>query len=194
MNLLPEETKYELHREYRRRFIFLSLIFLAFAIFTGVVAALPHALAVWGNYTTAKAQVAEMKGHKPAAAEQKLTAWMQNFRGVLTVLDPHKRVDATAFSEIIRIILNEKPDGVTLQSFSLTAEDASTRHVVLSGVAARRESLVLFPKRLMANTAFSKVDLPISNLGKREHIEFSITVTVKAPLKKKAPAGAAGTP
>ena len=53
----------------------------------------------------------------------------------------------------------------------------SGKQVDLSGLAPSRERLLLFRQALENDTAFQKVDLPISNFVKGSNIQFSLSLT-----------------
>ena len=179
LNLLPDEAQRQLRKEYRRRFIVLSLLFLSFAVVIGSIALLPYAFSYGFDYLHYRNET-PVEAPKPSEEDMQATSVLQDFQDILSVLDPKniKGTTTTPFSELLRLVISEKPPEVLLSSFSLTVESKTRGRFVISGLARERESLVAFSKNLSEHKLFSSVDLPISNLSRKEDIDFSITLTI----------------
>ncbi|HEY4498973.1 MAG TPA: PilN domain-containing protein [Candidatus Paceibacterota bacterium] len=186
MNLLPPALKAQLRREYRLRFTALFSIFVFFALFTGIVTGAPFGIAFLQDYLLSRQQSTKVNNYEPSDEDKQMLADFQSLKNTLTALDPKRIEDPVLFSELIKVVLAEKPTQIRLQGFSLVSKSDSQKQLQISGVASTRESLVTFSKRLSVNTLFSGVDLPISNLSRKEDIEFSITaVAGKEESKEK---------
>ena len=178
-NLLPEEYKKKLRREYNLRLVALSVLFLVLAMGLGVIALIPNTVSIGMEYFLGKRTETKPPTSEQQEAEQEAIKTFNTFRDTLGALDPEKQGDEVFLSDLIRLITQQKPAKVLLTSFSFTTESESAKRLLISGLARNRESLVAFSKRLSENSTFSQTDLPISNLSKKENIDFSLTLTVK---------------
>ena len=178
-NLLPEEYKKKLRREYNLRLVALSILFLVLAMGLGVITLIPNTVSIGMEYFLGKRIETKPPTSEQQEAEQEAIKTFNTFRDTLTALDPEKQGDEVFLSDLIRLVTQQKPAKVLLASFSFTTESESAKRLLISGLARDRESLVAFSKRLSENSTFSQTDLPISNLSKKENIDFSLTLTVK---------------
>jgi Tfp pilus assembly protein PilN len=76
-------------------------------------------------------------------------------------------------SVINEIILNKMPD-MKITQISYDSATKTGKTITLRGIAPSRERLLQFRKALEDDSAFKKVDLPISNFVKGSNISFSI--------------------
>ncbi len=178
VNLLPEEYKDKLRSEYRLRFISVASLFLFFSTIIASVTLLPEAASVGTDYF-----LNYRNEEKPLQTEEdqrgaEILANLDGIRATLMVVGPQREETPILFSEAIRLITLQKTEKITLNGFSFNADSKSDKKIVLSGVARDRESFATFLKRLSENGTFSNVDLPISNLNKKENIEFSLVLTL----------------
>jgi Tfp pilus assembly protein PilN len=72
------------------------------------------------------------------------------------------------------------PEGVYLNAFSY---NKSSERVNISGYAETREALLEYEKNLKESEYFKEVESPLSNIIKKEDIEFSFQIT---PIKAKS--------
>jgi hypothetical protein len=189
-NLLPEEYKNKIHREYRLRYYAVISLFVFFAIGISVFVLVPNAFTAGTEYFLARQAETQIINPEDEKRVKDMNAELLLFRETLGVLDPKKEVTPVLLSEMMRLVAMQKPAQVSLESFGFVSETEAVKKILLSGLAENRESLVAFSKRLTENKTFTKVDLPISNLSKKQDIEFSITLTIgeekKAEEKKEA--------
>lgn len=183
INLLPEEYKAHLRREYRLRFFVLSTLFVIFAVVIGVVALVPGSISIGEDYFLGNAQDNRTPATDEPQKNQETLQALKDFQSTLLVLDPKKEGTEVPLSDLIRLVVQQKPIKVSLDSFSFATENEETKRLVVSGHASDRESLVSFSQRLSGNNTFAQVDLPISNLSKKENIDFSISLSIKTKKK-----------
>ena len=82
----------------------------------------------------------------------------------------------TLWTPLITHIVNAVPDHVTLTAFQL---DAPNKTYTFSGLAARREDLLLFQRELQALPQIAAVNIPLPNLIEQQQVRFSFTATLK---------------
>mgnify|MGYP001570413164 FL=1 len=77
-----------------------------------------------------------------------------------------------ALLELNRLIFS----GVSLQALSF---DSASRRIIVSGVAASRNDIVVFEDRLKQSALFEKLESPLSNFLESTNANFSFTFYVK---------------
>lgn len=188
MNLLPEEEKNNIQREYKRRFYTLAVYFLTVSFLLGTVVALPY-------YISGKAELfminnrIEQFGEEVTDEETKrINAEFSEFSRKLTLLDPTDEGIILDASKTLETVLAHKPPGVSLTGFAYTVltDDRTFGQAIISGTAGDRDSLLLFVRDLSAIKDFSSVDLPVSNFSQRTDIDFSVTVVLGEAPKPKS--------
>ncbi len=189
MNLLPQEEKQAVENEYCKRLMLVALIFLAGALMIWIIP-------VVVSYIISNYEIEDLKREMQAIGQINLsnniatsTVIARDVKNKLDILNrpltrslPQNISDI--FSSIIALAkINEK---VRLTSLSYDQVDiknddvASVGHrVVLSGVANDRTSLQNFVKTLQSQSAFSSVDLPVSNLIVSKDVPFFATIMIK---------------
>ena len=89
------------------------------------------------------------------------------------------------FVELLSVIIEAKPQGVTIGSVSFTRGESSNGQIgarmFISGIAPTRKSLIDFSKSLNDTKAFASVDVPVSNLTKEKNVPFSVTLFIVEP-------------
>jgi len=81
----------------------------------------------------------------------------------------------------VAIIYSLVPKRVTISSVSLAREGGVVKKITVTGNAATRSDLATTRDILKANSRFTKVALPLSNLAKDVDLPFSVTLEVKQP-------------
>lgn len=83
------------------------------------------------------------------------------------------------WSALFQEVFEALPPGVTLREMS---GDIASRHLLLSGTAPARSSLIVLEGRLHALPWVETIESPPSNLLQRLNTPFSFTVTLKETL------------
>ena len=84
------------------------------------------------------------------------------------------------YSKMIFQIINDKPNGLTINSFDIASTKNATSSivVVIQGKAPTRELLVNFKDKLESDPLVTKVELPVSDLAKNKDISYSMKVSL----------------
>jgi hypothetical protein len=91
--------------------------------------------------------------------------------------------------QILNTIQSAKPQGVTIQSYTL---DLDRGQVSVTGISSNRNSLIEFKERLEADSDYVNVTIPISNFEQEVNLEFTLSFQYKpvvptpTPVKKRA--------
>jgi hypothetical protein len=170
-NLLPDELKRKVAREYARRRTIVMLLALIFVLIAGIIGLLPSYLLSLVRHSDAVERTRILGEARKVGDEPDLQAWLSEINQRLGLLSP--RLDTDRPSDFIDEILQEKIPGIRLTRFSWTKlEDQIT--LATSGTALDRVTLITFQNNLNASGHFSEIALPVSNLAQDKDLEFQI--------------------
>lgn len=179
MNLLPKTEKDNLKKGLKLRFFALALFLLSACFLAGFVMLLPSyflatshvpQIVSAGFSESGDNELVEKMLNLPSEIDTKLDFFVLNTAGI-SVPD--------FFSKIVGYL----PESVKLNSVSFeknTDYKGETGTIFLvSGIAANRDSLVLFSTDLKDSNLFSDIEMPVSALAKDKNIPFSMSIFIK---------------
>jgi|SRR3989344_9062814 len=166
-NVLPQENQKKVLRAQRTRFL---LVFAEVALLCALVfyiALLPgfFALIVGG----VKAQ-----NETVAASTTSQATTLRETKTRVTQLSAITGATSTP-SEILRIILAAKPEGVSIDTMSFTAGNPGK--IVVGGGALRTDLIQAYRKTLDADAHFDSVNIPVSALVGSDNDTFTMTLS-----------------
>ena len=172
-NLLPPEMQKKVRRMYRLRAISVFLVFTAAtALLTGVLLLPSYVHVRVENEHKARELTLFETASRGEAPEKARTLRIDEKTSVLA-----RFIRPPLATEMLGNVLDEKPLGISLASFSYERRAKKENTLRLSGTARRRDDLITFRDRL-ANV-FPVVDLPVSYLAADRDVTFSLTVYTK---------------
>jgi len=170
LNLLSPEKRNRLQKMIYVQFIknvFISVVFVfclsGITLLGGQWVLQEYFNAVSNNILSANSQQAE-KNKK-----------INEVNSIITNIGALQEVNTLWHPTIIRLI-NSIPAGITLDSISL---NSSAKTFIISGVARAREDLLTMQINLSTLDFVENIDIPLSQLTKKENFSFSITATFK---------------
>lgn len=172
-NVLPEEVKKTLRREYRMRL--LTNIFVAVS-FVGVIGGISLA----PSYIDALSKETRLAVERETLGRLNESQDMDEAKTTLfTTREKIKILEGSEAefkgSDLLAKVIKAKPVNIAIQSIQY--EPKAQKHILtISGVAPTREDLVSFREALEKTTPFQKADIPISTLAKSIDVDFTITV------------------
>ncbi len=177
INLLPEQEKGLLHKEYKFRLFAVSLSMLFFLLLFAVVLIVPSFV-----FSVYKLRAAEGTSSATVNAElQKrhadLLARVRKAKSALMVLKSEEvKIMPT---DVVSTIVAAKTDRNTITSIAYTRKEGAVFKATVKGVAENRQSLLEFTNALENKEAVGSVNLPVSNFAKENNIEFTFEVIGK---------------
>lgn len=176
INLLSASAKKKLWNQYLMRLG--AVFFLALALLELFAAAL-FIPAFYSVHTTTSGLANVLEQSRARSPEENKTTALevQSVRNDLDLLRPGKKTIDALPSSLIESIVSVKPKGITIKNFSY-ARAGETLTILLSGVAANRDDILMFKNELGKNPLFEK---PKSGeyIIKKTNISFSISLTMK---------------
>lgn len=176
LNLLPEQEKYFIKKEYknRRKVVALALLLCIFMI--AFISLLPSYVLSTQKRNEASLKVASFGESTALEESKKLSAETLLANKKINALKPDNYIYT---NEIFDDILSGQVGGVKVLNFSIARKNTERIDVIVGGIAHKRDSLLLFQNNLKKIDRFMEVVLPVSDLVKDSNINFSIKITVK---------------
>lgn len=173
INLLPQEKKKELRKNYRFRLVIVgSLLFSAVVVSLCVVLGSFYLLMRIEKNDMSQALEA-VKADEALIIDKGIIR--QTGDKLTILLLSSENVLAT---EAINSILDNKDDDIKINEISYSTSDTVAK-IKLRGVAGTREKLLEFTRELEDVDKFSEIQSPISDLSKSTDITFSIDIDTK---------------
>lgn len=176
LNLIPLSEKKKILTEYRLRLATVSVFAITALVFSSLILLIPSYLLAISKYNEAQNSLDEL---------QKTTGQSGQEKDVnIQVLAVNKNVDlflkggsskSLVPSLVIANILNGKGKDIKIIGFTYDVTAAQER-IVITGMAANRDSLSQFIDTLKSDPSFTSVDLPISSYVKSINIDFSAVI------------------
>jgi hypothetical protein len=172
-NLLLEDEKKSMRRDYLVRLLATLLFLLSLSLLIGSVLLLPSFFLVESKKQTLLKETS-LEGLKVSLAlnPREVIADAERKIELLADVGNRERVGA-----LLASLLKEKSAGIMLSSITYMREK-DVGSFVVGGVALSRSALVDFSNKLERNSRFTDVQLPVSNLASNRDILFSISFKV----------------
>lgn len=178
-NLLPENLREGIKKDYNLRKVVLVLIFLIFVQAAFLIFLFPTWLISGYKERDSAGRGEEMNKYLSSLNIASTTSSIKSINSKLLVIDKSLR-----YPEIIPFInniLSKKTGSIVVTDIIYTATDAKNAQISMQGISTTRESLLSFVKSLEALGLFKSVDLPISNFTKDKDLSFSLNITIERP-------------
>lgn len=180
MNLLPNTEKDNIKKGLKLRLVVVALVLLTVAFLTGVVMLLPAYFLTLGNFSKTKIVDYSFKPNDEVLSDEIL-----NLPSEIDFKLKFLQSTATNLSvvDVFYKIVSSVPEKVTLDSIYFSREkkqeDKSGITILVSGVAADRNSLVSFSNTLKGIESISSVDIPVSSLTRDKNLPFSMNIFIE---------------
>jgi hypothetical protein len=175
-NLLPELEKRFVRSEYSRRRGIIAFSFSLAAIIIAALFLVPSHIVSYYRQKNLQQSVSVLKESIATKNQQNLNS---------TISTTNKKIETVMneqgpkVTDILVGISHKKSSNIKIKSFQLSRNSSGKRIISLRGISQDRESLFAFANRFKDDSAYGKVDLPISNFAKDQNIDFSMTLTTK---------------
>ena len=178
MNLLPDTEKKDLKKGLKLRLLVVTLSLLSASFFVGSLMLIPAYVLSMGHFSALEKDNLAAKG-SPAEDILNLPKEMS---AKLQFLDSsNNQISVIAILSNIESGLRQ---GVVLNSISFDRNEKYKNktgiHILASGLARDRESLVSFSNNLKESKMFQMVDIPVSSFTKDRDLPFSINIFIES--------------
>jgi capsular polysaccharide biosynthesis protein len=176
LNLLTEEQKKVIKKEYHLRLVFIVTCFL---ISVGII--LFFFLLPFYYLSTMRFNLvnSELEKSKAQNAKRDYTSYVTTVKSTKEITDSLKPVltEKSVRDEVL-LIINQKDSSIKINNIVWTKEPTGG-HFNVSGVAKNREGLQSFRNKLASLKEFTAVELPVSSYSKVVDLNFNLTITYK---------------
>lgn len=174
-NLLPPKQKSEIRFERTQSFIIMGIVsvfivtFSIIALFFGMEILVENKLKIIQDQVMAKEeQIEKEKVGKLETDIKDLNRYLKRLDGI--------QKGHLYWSDILKNLIELVPGGVKIASLSANQED---RRIEIQGNANTRDQLLNFEENLRNSKIFEGVESPLSNIVKKENVDFEITFYLK---------------
>lgn len=174
-NILPPQQRKYLTREYSVRLIVVLLAIISLAAIFLFGSLFPaYFLSISKEQTEERA----LEEAKKVSAAEKVDPHT-SFPELKQLADAANAATAgTTTRDIVSAVVAQKGSDIKITGFDIGPIGEGGRPLTVVGIAANRESIQSFKKRLESNKVFKKVVVPLSNFQKNKDIQFTINITV----------------
>lgn len=176
-NLLPENLKEKIKKEYKLRLTIIAILFVIIAQLTFLIFLLPSWLNSYYKQKEYSGRKNEVSNFLSSLDISSTTAYIKSTNSILTIINDS--LDYPKMSPVVMDILSKKKSSIKIGGIFYSVNSGNSATLSINGLASNREALVSFSDSLKEIEYFKKVDLPISNLAKDKNIDFSINVNIE---------------
>ncbi len=178
INVLPDENKKILSKEYWKRFSILLITLLAsiMAIFTLLLS--PSYFFTLSKEKMAEAQLDDFNAKNKQLTDQDLNGTINDINKKVNLLSITKP-GYSIYNDVLSILLLKKTEGVTITQIIFNQQKDKGSSLEVSGNAKDRISLRNFKSMIDANPKVSSTELPISNFLGKTDLTFTMTIILK---------------
>lgn len=180
-NLLPEIEKAKVRKLYLMRKAVVALSLLLVVLISGSIFLLPSYILVTYRNQEVERQIESIANQSKEKNRPDLSKRLSDINNkVSSVNIPESEF---AYYDLVDKIIDIKPDGVLINSFSIQniAEKGNVKalQVQVTGIAKTRDNLVRFGNSLKADDLYKEVRLPVSSLAAETNAEFVISFGIE---------------
>lgn len=173
--LIPQKDNHKLTTDYRLRVLAVLFFSLAVSLLIGIASLAPSYILSDQDEREAVARVEEMQRDRESRGVNELDKDAEEANRLATALLGENELPV--FSVLVDDIVRNRGEGIVITSFTMKALSTTTLEAIVKGKASTRDALVGYRKRVVEDTRFTKVDLPISDLAKSKDIPFTLTLS-----------------
>ncbi len=177
INLLPEEEKELIKREYKRRLIVVIGIFLFISVFSAVILLLPSYLPLSSQKQSFESQLDAAKQRLSREKADEIESSVRGLNDRLAFFSQQGE-NTRQISALIKQILSVKSPSIKLLTFAYQkgTQEKKNEQMLIQGTATTRNAFLAFTKALETMSGVSEVQSPPANLMKDENLEFNLTI------------------
>ncbi|KKT62299.1 MAG: hypothetical protein UX24_C0014G0007 [Candidatus Giovannonibacteria bacterium GW2011_GWB1_45_9b] len=178
INLLPYEDKKEVKREGLRRFAIVAVFSISAVLLLSMLLMAPAYFFLYQERASVISEENLLRASSPVEKMNEIADKIKKTNSRLSVIE--SLANNRSVPEDLKKIIDLIPPGVSVNGISFARQNVSEQgRVSLSGKANTREDLASFIGILNDSDIFSKVDSPVSNILKKNNIDFLIKLEFK---------------
>lgn len=172
LNLLPQNYKKELRREYLYRFFIMSAKLFSLVVISGAVMLFPLYLFTNLRYSIIENKLVNVKASTEAKDKNAVLAVIKDLEKKTAVISLVSGEEPTQYLQYLNAF---KLPGISITTISYVKKDAKTKQISIGGVAKSRSDLTALWKKAKAVSWVTSSDMPLSDFVSDKNIDFTIT-------------------
>ena len=176
INLIPNEEKKKMSGDFYLRLLTLSFTMLGVSLLVASVAILPSYFLSSAEKSSIDMKLELQRNGSVALPDEDAQMVIKDLDKKLSLIENAKEKGPAFSQKVINEIILKKMSSIKITEILYQNDPQTGERINISGRAPNREVLLLFRRTLEDNTAFSKVDLPISNFVKGSNIKFYLNL------------------
>ncbi|MCC6323916.1 hypothetical protein IT400_03960 [Candidatus Nomurabacteria bacterium] len=178
INVLPQNEKIVLHKEYIIRFITICLFIFSGFVFLVSFLLMPAYVVSKNKATTLEIQLQKYNDSNPESSGNNLANIVTEINQRLELINKNLQ-PKNVTEDVLGPILSAKLEGVKFSILTYGTTQEGKKTIQINGQALDRTSLRAFEDALRKDVHIESTNLPVSNFTKRTNIDFSLTATLK---------------
>ena len=177
INLIPNEEKKKMARNFYHRLTALSFLLLGFFTAITFVVVLPSYFLSLVKENFANSKLETQKREPAPTLDPNMIIEIRNLDSKLALIEKVQKKKFIVSERVINQIISDKMPDIRLTRISYENIIPTGKKININGIAPSRERLLLFREMLEGDSTFKNVNLPISNFIKGANIQFSLTLS-----------------
>lgn len=178
INVLPENEKVLLRKEYRIRLVTVVLFIVSILLVVGVFLLTPFYILAQDKITALEIQLKQYDQSKTDSSADDLTKIISEINQNLELLNSEPS-RTSIVDNVLSPILSARSNNIKISRIFYSIKMDGKSMVELNGIAVDRVALRSFEDALRKNPNIESTKLPVSNFTKKSDIDFSINITLK---------------
>ncbi|MFA5936387.1 MAG: hypothetical protein WC822_00750 [Candidatus Paceibacterota bacterium] len=176
INLIPNEEKKKITRDFYLRIITMIFVMLGSSVLIASILIFPTYIVSSVEKKAINEKLETQKKDAIPLPDQDTMMVIKNLKDKLSLIENAQKNKFVFSQKVINEIVLQKISGIKITEISYQNDLKAGQKINISGKAQSRDILLAFRRALEDDTAFSKVDLPISNFIKGSNIKFYLTL------------------
>jgi hypothetical protein len=172
-NLLPQEEKEILNREYCLRLFALSGFFISILLLISAIVFSAYILLIRSEFDPIEKDIVLSEEDTEEAELKKIAEKTEEELSILSL-----STDTFSFNDVVELLFRHKNETISISQISFQ-NNPKEDVISIEGTAKTRDGLVLFLESLEGDEKVSVLESPISNLSKNTDISFSAHIKLK---------------
>lgn len=177
INLLPEEEKKIIGKEYARRLVVITGIFLFIMVCSATILLLPSYLPLILQKQSLESRLDIAKQGLSRAKANEIESSIRRLNDKLAFFSQQEE-NTRQINVLIKQILEVKSPSIKLLTFTYQkgAQEKKNEQMLIQGTATTRNAFLAFAKALEIVSGVREIQSPSANLMKDEKVEFNLTL------------------
>ena len=176
INLIPNEEKKKIRKDFYMRVVIVSFFVLGIAILISNIMLTPALFYASLEKKLISEQFAKDENKLAFDLNQENKNAVECLESKITLIKQARDNKFLVSAKVVDNLLNKKINGILINEINYTKDPNKGNLINIRGKASSRERLLTFKNSLASDPNFKNVDLPISNFIKSTDIEFSLVL------------------